>query len=357
MASAFTLSSGTSTKQMADDGSVVLGLEGSDGEKAASLTTALRGELAKRGSTTSQDMTLEELKLTMGCEDGDLKCIAEGGKSLGTSELIYGKIDGAAGEYTLTLTVLDVEKARVVNGLTTTIDASDLDSDKIGATAADLVNRLLGPADSSAAVPFTDSESSDDPSSDDPTEADDPADTGAEAKKKGGLVFGMEKPPERWKVIGLGVSGGLLLASAGTAIASTLLIRPNGKLYNDLIGAAEDSLTDSNARNDIAPDTEGDLCELARAEPDDQPGKVTNADMTQICNKADTFETVALAGWIGTGVFAASSAAFAVLLFTHKADESEATARVRKKMQKHDVQLGYTPRREGGFMFGGGLRF
>jgi len=79
--------------------------------------------------------------------------------------------------------------------------------------------------------------------------------------------------------------------------------------------------------------------------------------MTQICNKADTFETVALAGWIGTGVFAASSAVFAVFLFTHKADESEASARLRNKMQKHDVQLGYTPRREGGFMFGGGLRF
>jgi hypothetical protein len=328
MGSSFAITT-SSSNQLVGDGSAVLGLEGSDGAKATALTDALRSELAKRGQTTSQDMTLEELKLTMGCEDGDLKCIAEGGKSLSAGELIYGKIEPADGEYTLTLTVLNVDKARVDNGLTTTLSEGDLGSGKIAATATDLVNRLLGPADGASAVPATvDPSAGDDPTeSDDPSASDDPTETADEPKKKksGGLVFGMEKPPEKWKVIGLGVSGGLMLASAGTAIATTMLTRtPDGKIYKDLIASAEDSLEDSNARNDIDPNSSGDLCEQARAEPDDQPGKVTNADMTQICNKADAMAT---------------------------------TATVRRKMLKHQVQLGAAPRREGGFMFGGGWRF
>ena len=155
----------TGTQQSVGDGSAVLGLEGSDGAKAQALTDALRSELAKRGSTQAQDMTLEELKLTMGCDDSDMGCIAEGGKSLGVGELIYGKLDG---DLTLSLSVLNVEKAKVVNGLTTTLDAGDLESGKIAATATDLVNRLLGPADGSggaAPVPVTD----DPGSSGDPT--------------------------------------------------------------------------------------------------------------------------------------------------------------------------------------------
>ena len=135
---------------------------------------------------------------------------------------------------------------------------------------------VLGPADGAAPVPAGD-DPTEEPASDDPT-AEGPEPEAEPKKKSGGLVFGMEKPPAKWKVIGLGVSGGLMLASAGTAIGTTLVTRtPNGKVYKDLIAAAEDSLTDSNARNDIAPDSEGDLCELAREEPADQPGTVTNA--------------------------------------------------------------------------------
>lgn len=345
--------------QSLGEGSAVLGLEGGDSSKAAALTDALRAELAKRQQTQAQDMTLEELKLTMGCDDSDLSCIAEGGKSLDVGELIYGKLDGSGGEYTLNLTVLSVDKAKISNGLTTTLSDEDLSSGKIAATATDLVNRLLGPADGgggAAPVPVTeDTSSSDDPTAE-PTE--DGSESSEEAtSRSGGLVFGLEKPPAKWKLIGLGASGGLMLASAGTAIATSLLISPNGKLRKDLIAAAEDSLTDSNARNDISPDSDGDLCELARAEPADQPGKVTNASMTEVCNKADTMQTLSLVGWIGTGVFGLSTAAFTTLLFVHKADSEGDSASFRGKLQKHQVSLGYAPRRSGGFMLGGQMRF
>jgi hypothetical protein len=349
----------SASSQTLAEGSAVLGLEGNDSAKAAALTDALRAELAKRQKTQAQDMTLEELKLTMGCDDSDLSCIAEGGKSLSVGELIYGKIDGSDGEYTLNLTVLSVDKAKISNGLTTTLSDDELSSGKIAATATDLVNRLLGPADSgsgAAPVPVTD----DPGGSDDPTAepSDESGETVDEPKSSsGGLVFGLEKPPAKWKLIGLGASGGLMLASAGTAIATSLLISPNGKLRKDLIAAAEDSLTDSNARNDISPDSEGDLCELARAEPADQPGKVTNASMTEICNKADTMQTLSLVGWIGTGVFGLSTAAFTTLLFVRKADAEGDNASFRGKLQKHQVSLGYSPRRNGGFMLGGQMRF
>jgi hypothetical protein len=133
------------------------------------------------------------------------------------------------------------------------------------------------------------------------------------------------------------------------------MIKDGGPVYQDLVASAEDSLTDDNGLNDISPDSNEDLCSLARAEPADFPGTVTNADMTKICNKADTLETVSLASWIGTGVFGLSTIAFSVLLFTHK--EEADSASLRGKMIKHDVSLGYSPRRNGGFMLGGRMRF
>ena len=337
-------------------GSAVLGIEGENSSRAETLTTALRAQLSKRGETEAKDMTLAELKLTMGCDDGDLACIAQGGESLGVGELIYGKLDGASGEYTLTLTVLDVERAKVVNSLTTTVSDAELEGDALEPTAEALVVRLLGPADTSAATPAGGETSAPAGAGDDPTTSGDPGeegptqDDGGEPTDNG---WGMERPPARWKVIGLGVSGGLMLASLGTAIGTTIVTqRPNGAVYKELVQEAENSLTDSNDRNDISPDSSGDLCELARAEPADQPGKVTNASMTKVCNKADALALTATATWIGTGVFAASTVAFTVLLFRHKPGSETA-----RRMQRHKLSLGMAPRREGGFTLGGGFQF
>ncbi len=346
------------------EGSTVLGLEGEDAEAAAALTSALRKQLAKRGATQAQDMTLAELKLTMGCDDGDLACIAGGGQSMETGELIYGKLEGSGGDYTLTLTVLDVEKAKVVNGLTTTLDAAALSGEALDATAADLVVRLLGPGEDGAtptgAAATTGSGDTVPPPTETGSEGTPGEGTGEEgpsqsskSEKSGGLVWGMERPPATWKIVGLGVSGGLMLASLGTAIGSSLAIRnPNGSVYKDLIAEAEKSLEDENPRNDIDPDTDGDLCELAREEPPDMPGLVTNASMTQVCNKADALAKTATATYITTGIFGASTVVFTVLLFTHKKKSDTAA-----KLLERGVQVGIAPDPRGGVSVGGGFRF
>ena len=59
--------------------------------------------------------------------------------------------------------------------------------------------------------------------------------------------------------------------------------------------------------------------------------------MTEICNKADALTATATATWIGTGVFAASTAVFAVLLFTHKAEPEGDTASFRGKLRKFGI--------------------
>jgi hypothetical protein len=262
-------------------------------------------------------------------------------------QLIYGSAAVDGDEVTVKLNVLDVEKGKVTNGLTTTMAKGDFESANIDATAADLATRLLGPA------PESDEPG---PVAAGPTPADtEPEEAAPEEKKADGrIVWGLHKPVPRWKMIGLGVSGGLFVGSLATAIGTSLAIRkPNGSVYKELIGAAEDSLNDDKPENDIDPDMSGDLCAAARVEPnpDDEPGAVTNANVTKVCNKADALATTANVTWITTGVFGVATVAFTVLLFAHKEKPGAAA------MRRHDVQLGAAPLRGGGAVMGGAFRF
>jgi hypothetical protein len=167
-------------------------------------------------------------------------------------------------------------------------------------------------------------------------------------------VWGLHKPVPRWKLVGLGVSGGLFLGSLATAIGTSIVIRkPNGSVYKELIASAEDSLSDNKPENDIDPDMSGDLCRAARVEPnpDTEPGAVTNAEVTKICNKADALATTANITWITSGVFGVATIAFTVLLFAHK-DKPAAAA-----MRRHKLQLGAAPLRGGGAVMGGAFEF
>jgi len=324
---------------MAED-TAVLGLEG-EGDVAGALTSALRKQLERRGIQGEKQMTLVELKLTMGCEGEDVGCISEGGKTLEVEQLIYGSVEGGGDELTVKLNVLDVGKAKITNGLTTTLSRAELESAQIDDTAADLVTRLLGPGPDAepSAVPL-------------------PAETaeGVEPppKEGGRVVWGVHKPIARWKLAGLGVSGGLFAGSLATAIATSLVIRnPNGWVYKELIGAAEDSLQDDKPENDVDPDMSGDLCAAARVQPnpEDEPGAVTNAKVTQVCNKAEALATTANVAWITTGVFGVATVAFTVLLFAHK-EKPGAQA-----LRRHDLKLGAAPMRQGGAMVGGSFDF
>ena len=160
-------------------------------------------------------------------------------------------------------------------------------------------------------------------------------------------IWGRYNAPT-WKKAGLAASAALTVVSLGVAIGTYVMIKPNGKLYNDLIDAANNSQTDENDDNNIDPHTRDDLCTLARAQ---SGGEVKNAEMTKICNKADGLASASTAAFIATGVFAASTLVFTTLLFVHK--NKPGVARLRH----HGVTMGMAPTRGGGVMLGGSLRF
>src|SRR5262245_26901882 len=81
----------------ADEPASVLGLESDDGNAGEALTKALRKAFAKRGLAGGQEMSLSELRLTMGCSGDDPKCLAEGGKAIEVQRLVYGTLKKTGG--------------------------------------------------------------------------------------------------------------------------------------------------------------------------------------------------------------------------------------------------------------------
>jgi hypothetical protein len=260
--------------------------------------------------------------------------------------------------WTVELQSLDIATGKLNNKIERQISADDLSEASLGKTAASLIDELykLAPApvappagDGSSDAVVTTDENGDPISNTDP---EDPGSTDEPRSSDGKLIWGAYSPRPAWKFAGLGVSAVLTAGAIGTAIGTTLAIGPNGSIRKDLLAAAERSLTDSKPSNDVDPNTAGDLCPLAQAPPDaSKPNEVTNAEMTRICLKADNLATAATASWIATGVFAASTALFTTLLFVHK--DKRAVA----KLIDHDVGLGGAPLQNGGFVFGGSLRF
>lgn len=169
-----------------------------------------------------------------------------------------------------------------------------------------------------------------------------------EAQANGGLQWGYRAPVARWKLAGLGASATVFaLSSIGAIVAGERL---RGPVRDDISKAARASLTDEKPNNDVDPSLTTDLCRAARIQPSNVPGTVTNAAVTQACNRADFVETThrvllgtAVVGLVGT-------VAFTVTLFVHR-DRPLAAAALR-----HNVSLGVLPTR-GGFVAGGGLRF
>jgi hypothetical protein len=310
----------------------VLTLEGDDPGKVQALSKALQSEFAARGVGGGRDMSLAELKLTMGCDEPpSAACLASGGKTLGVDQMLYGSLTKTkSGGYALILSQMDVGTSSVQKTVNTELGAEALSDAAVQATAKDLVTQMIGPekkADPVVAPP--------------PVVEEQPKP--AESK----LVWGKYDAP-KWKKAGLAASAALTVVSLGVAIGTYMAIRPGGKLKKDLVQAAKDSETDTSASNDISPYTDQDLCDLAREQV---TGGVKNGEMTKICNKADGLASAATAGFIATGIFAASTLVFTTLLFVHKNKPGVA------KLQKHGLTLGAMPLRSGGAIVGGVVRF
>ncbi|MFO7564682.1 MAG: hypothetical protein R6X02_18710 [Enhygromyxa sp.] len=345
----FGLLAATPAVALADDKTTFLGLEG-EGDSVDALSDALRWDLNQRGRDDGNTMSLAELKLTMGCGDNDLACLTQGGQALGSQEFVFGTMTQSGAGWTIELQSLDIATGQLNKRIERQLSADDLGETALGKTASSLIDELYGIESATAAGSgegggVTEGSSTGDPSQPDVGPADQP-------RSSSNLIWGPYSPRPTWKYIGVGVSGGLTLAALGTAIGTTVAIGPNGSIRKDLLTAAQNSLNDDKPSNDIDPNTDADLCELARTPPDpSKPNEVTNAEVTRVCMKADNMATAATISWVATGVFAVSTIAFTTLLFVHK------DKRAAAKLLEHDVGFGGAPLREGGFVLGGSMRF
>ncbi len=324
-----------------EDSAAVLGLESDDAAAGEALTKALRKAFAKRGLSSSQEMSLLELRLTMGCESDTAKCLAEGGKAIEARRLIYGYLRKTGGSYQLKIYMLDVASASVDRDSTEPLSPGDLSPGKIDATAAKIVSGLMPQESDPEAIPETDPEVEPDPE----VQPDEPV----QPKPEKRYEWGLEKPQPTWKKVGVGVSGGLLVVGLASAIGLTVAL--NVTLRKKLLDEVDASHDDDNPNNDIDR-SEGNLCAAARATPENEPNpnKVTNAKVTRVCNTADGVEKAVVAAWVGTGVFTVATAVFVTLLFVHKRKSSNSAWNRRKPT------FGMTPN-GGGLTFGGGMRF
>jgi hypothetical protein len=318
----------------------VLSLEGDDPAKAAGLSKALQSEFTRRGFAGGREMSLAELKLTMGCDEPpSAACLASGGKTLGVDRMAYGTLTKKGAGYTLNINVMEVGSATVSQSVSVELGADALAEASLAATAKDIGVKVLGPE---AALPPPDVVTG-------PVEGP-KVDDSPPPGKQSNYIWGKYKAPT-WKKAAVGASAALTVVGLGVAIGTFMQIRKDGPLKKDLVAAGLASLEDDKPSNDVDPNTPDDLCLRASTPPPGgAEGTVTNANMTSICNKAETLAKVSTAGWIATGVFLGATIVFTTLLFVHKRGPT-ATA-----LQRRGFSMGMAPGR-GGVMVGTQFKF
>lgn len=287
----------------------VLGLKGPNAKANEELTTALRSAFATRGMTGGEELSLEEVMLTMGCEAKDnASCMTEAGKALNVDRLIYGELITSGGGYTLDIVVLDTGQGLVEAQASVPLESADLVGENIDRTAADVVNSLYpGDDDESTAPPPVLVE--DDPGEDVVIEDDpEPRDSNYE--------WGKYSPRPVWKKAGLGVGVGLLGVGIVGAIVSSVVINSSESDVQTLVAS---SPNDENPANDI-PTSAPDYCDAAEAPPQMGGGDVTNSSVAEACRRGRNARTVNHASFGVLGVGAAVTIAFTVLYFVHKKD-------------------------------------
>jgi hypothetical protein len=101
----------------ADVSTAVLGLEALEGAPdnvASELTDALRQRVAgTHGFQLVQGKDLVEVKLVFSCPDEAPACMAQAGKSMGATKLIFGNVKRAGADYQVALKLFDVNRSAV----------------------------------------------------------------------------------------------------------------------------------------------------------------------------------------------------------------------------------------------------
>lgn len=320
----------------------VLGLEGADEAKSRALTDALRKAFEDRGMAGGEPFTVAEVRLMMGCETESVACLAQAGQSMGVDKILYGSLEVEGDGHRLVLSVVDVAQASEEAQTSYPLATGDLEPGQIDDKAKKIVQGLF-PAPAAA------EEASAPPPP--PVVTAPPSDARARDQT---YVWGAYKPRPAWKWAGFGTGVALTALGLGTFIGTGVALQ--GPMRDELLETAEASLSDRdadgelNTANDIDPNDPAisdDLCAAARRQPEGQPGRVTNASVTRVCNRADTLEAVNIAG---IGVAAAgvvTMVVFTTLLFVHRRGSEGKAAALRSRFRG-----GVAPRWDGAAAFG-----
>ncbi len=302
----------------------VVGLDAQGAEQGVALTGALRRAFAARGLSGGKEVNLSELRLALGCKGTSPECLVRGGELLEARRLVYGTLRRAkGGGWSLELTLLEVEGGAETS-VTMALAPAELAPERIDRTAEEIADRLAPDVEVSDA-PGRGAEGLATPP---PEPVERPEDEPRAEGGKGKLYLGWERPQPRWKLAGFGASAGVLVVTTGAAIGmSVYLTGRNVGFRKRLLDAANASLTDDNANNDIDPGSPEtvNLCDLARARPTDasgnplgMPGQVRNAAVAKVCNDADLIRSAQIGTAVVAGVSLASTVVFTLLLLVHR---------------------------------------
>lgn len=329
----------------------VLGLDGKDSNANNTLTNALRKAFANRGLSGGEEISLEEMRLTMGCSNDEVSCLSQGGKTLGVRRLVFGylrPIDKT--NYQLEIQILDVESAKIEAEATVAVTKAELGADQVDAKATAIVNQLMPAEDTDSDMPPpreplpetgpTEVEPMDEPP----------------PPKEGGVYFGLEKPTPKWKWGAFATTLSLTVLGAGATIGMGVwLSSKSGGFRGKLVDTAAASLTDANSLNDVDPNLpEGiNLCDYAQEHTDPtMPTRVRNSEVTRVCLRGDAVQKGMIGAGVGTAVFGVATLVFTGLLVIHKR-KPKADA-----MLRHGVHMGLAPNPQGGGLtVAGGLKF
>ncbi|MCA9709981.1 MAG: hypothetical protein KDK70_29350, partial [Myxococcales bacterium] len=249
-----------------------------------------------------------------------------------------------AGRWTLELSILEVESARVTGQLILALAGSDLTPARIDATAEDVVTRLLpdelDPTRPDAAGPL--GEPPPPPSSEiDPGVEPEPAPPVEERHRR--LVWGYQRPTPRWKWAGFGASAGLSVVGIAVVVGTAVYLQRG---FREDLEAAASATLDKPEFNQVPLTLPAyvSLCDYNRYHYDvvsntyirgaqsigsnGVPG-ARDQGVAEVCTRGENVKTTNTAALVVTGVSLVSTAVFTTLLFVHRAarEPSRATAR------------------------------
>ena len=203
----------------------VLGLRSEDEAAGAALTTSLRAAFEARDMSGGEELSLEEVILTLDCSsEEDTACMTEAGRALSIERLVYGNLLETGGGYTVDIIVLDVTTGQVEAQATLPFDADAMSAGNVDATAAAVVESLYPSDDAPIAAAPVDTNDDDDAQPDDDDD---------ESRGQSDYVWGPYKPRPAWKKAGLAIGATLLVAGVAAGTYGWIRREPTNTAVDD----------------------------------------------------------------------------------------------------------------------------